>query len=58
MRALQVRPEGLIYAEVPEPAIKSGDALVRVKAAGNYLDTNTFLYSPVFFALWSPHRIN
>jgi NADPH2:quinone reductase len=44
MRALQVRPEGLVYAEVPEPAIGPGDVLVQVKAAGiNYLDTNTFL---------------
>ena len=44
MRALQVRPEGLVYAEVPEPAIGPGDVLVRVEAAGiNYVDTNTFL---------------
>jgi NADPH2:quinone reductase len=44
MRALQVRPEGLIYADVPEPLIGAGDVLVRVEAAGiNYLDTNTFL---------------
>jgi NADPH2:quinone reductase len=44
MRALQVRPEGLVYAEVPEPAIGPSDVLVGVKAAGiNYLDTNAFL---------------
>jgi NADPH2:quinone reductase len=44
MRALQVRPEGLVYAEVPDPAIGPGDVLVRIEAAGiNYLDTNTFL---------------
>jgi len=44
MRALQVRPEGLVYAEVPEPAIGPGDVLVRVEAAGiNYVDTNNFL---------------
>jgi NADPH2:quinone reductase len=44
MRAVQVRPEGLVYAEVPDPAIGVGDVLVRVEAAGiNYLDTNTFV---------------
>ncbi len=44
MRALQVRPEGLVYAEVPEPAIGPDDVLVRVEAAGiNYIDTNAFL---------------
>ena len=44
MRALQVRPEGLVYAEVPEPAIGPSDVLVRVEAAGvNYLNTNAFL---------------
>ena len=44
MRALQVCPEGLVYAEVPEPAIGPSDVLVRVKAAGiNYVDTNAFL---------------
>ena len=43
MRALQVRPEGLVYAQVPEPAIGPGDVLVRVEAAGiNYIDLNTF----------------
>ncbi len=44
MRALQVRPEGLVYAEVAEPAVGPGDVLVRVEAAGiNYLDVNIFL---------------
>ena len=44
MRALQVRPEGLIYAEVPQPAIGPADVLVKVDAAGiNYIDTNAFL---------------
>lgn len=44
MRAVQVRPEGLVYAEVPEPEIGAGDVLVRVEAAGiNYVDTNNFL---------------
>ena len=33
MRAVQVRPEGLVYAEVAEPAIGAGDVLVRVEAA-------------------------
>jgi NADPH:quinone reductase len=44
MRALPIRPQGLIYAEVPEPVIGPSDVLVRVKAAGiNYLDTNVLL---------------
>lgn len=44
MRALQVRPEGLVYVEVPDPVLGPGDALVRVEAAGiNYIDTNAFL---------------
>lgn len=44
MRALQVRPEGLVYAEVPESAIGPNDVLVRVEAAGiDYIDTNVFL---------------
>src|SRR5581483_5546479 len=44
MRAVQVRPEGLVYAEVPEPAVGAGDVLVRVEAAGiNYVDTNNYL---------------
>jgi len=44
MRALQIRPEGLVYEEVPEPAIGPADVLIRVEAAGiNYMDTNTFL---------------
>ena len=44
MRALQIRPEGLVYTEVPEPAIGPADVLVQVEAAGiNYLDINTFL---------------
>jgi NADPH2:quinone reductase len=44
MRALQIRPEGLVYAELPEPEIGPVDVLVRVEAAGiNYLDVNAFL---------------
>jgi NADPH:quinone reductase len=44
MQALQIQPEGLVYAEVPEPMTGPGDVLVRVEAAGiNYLDLNTFL---------------
>jgi len=44
MQALQVRPEGLVYTEVADPAIGPGDVLVRVDAAGiNYVDTNNFL---------------
>jgi len=44
VRALQVRPEGLVYAEVPDPDIGPDDVLVRVEAAGiNYIDTNAFL---------------
>lgn len=44
MRALQVRPEGLVYAEVPEPTVGPRDVLVRVEAAGiNYIDTVAFL---------------
>lgn len=44
MRALQVKAEGLVYAEVPEPVIASTDVLVRIDAAGiNYVDTNTFV---------------
>lgn len=44
MRALQRRPEGLIYAEVPEPTVGPGDVLVRVEAAGiNYIDTVALL---------------
>src|SRR5262249_12218352 len=44
VRALQVRPEGLVYAEVPEPTVVPGDVLVRVEAAGvNFIDTNAFL---------------
>ncbi len=44
MRAVQIRPEGLVYAEIAEPAIGVGDVLVRVEAAGiNYVDTNNFL---------------
>jgi NADPH2:quinone reductase len=39
-----MRPEGLVYTEVPDPAIGPGDVLVRVEAAGiNYIDTNAFL---------------
>ena len=42
MRALQVRPEGLVYEEVAEPTIGPGDVLVRVEAAGiNYVDKPT-----------------
>ncbi|HEX3861429.1 MAG TPA: quinone oxidoreductase [Stellaceae bacterium] len=44
MRALQIRPEGLVYTEVPDPTIGPGDVLVRIEAAGlNYLDANAFL---------------
>ena len=44
MRALQVRPEGLVYTEVADPVIGPDEVLVRVKAAGiNYIDTNAFL---------------
>ena len=44
MRAVQIRPEGLVYAEAPDPAIGPGDVLVRVEAAGiNYLDANALL---------------
>jgi len=44
MRALQVRPEGLVYADAPEPVIGPADVLVQVEAAGlNYLNTNAFL---------------
>jgi NADPH2:quinone reductase len=44
MRAVQVWPEGLVYAQALEPAIGAGDVLVRVEAAGiNYVDTNNFL---------------
>jgi NADPH:quinone reductase len=44
VRALQVRPEGLVYAEVPDPAIGPHDVLVRVATAGiNYIDTTAFL---------------
>ncbi|MBV9824898.1 MAG: quinone oxidoreductase [Alphaproteobacteria bacterium] len=40
MKALQVRPEGLVYVEVPEPAVGPGDVLVKIEAAGiNYIDT-------------------
>jgi NADPH2:quinone reductase len=43
MRALQVRPEGLVYTEVSEPTIGPDELLVQVEAAGvNYLDVNAF----------------
>jgi NADPH2:quinone reductase len=44
VRALQLRPEGLVYAKVPEPTVEPGDVLVRVEAAGiNYIDTVALL---------------
>jgi NADPH2:quinone reductase len=44
VRALQLRSEGLVYAEVPEPAVGPDDVLVRVEAAGiNYIDTVALL---------------
>jgi NADPH2:quinone reductase len=44
VRALRVRPEGLVYEEAPEPAVGPKEVLVRVEAAGlNFADTSTFL---------------
>jgi NADPH2:quinone reductase len=44
MRALRIRPEGLVYEEAPEPPVGPGDVLVRVEAAGlNFADTSAFL---------------
>jgi NADPH2:quinone reductase len=44
MRALRIRPEGLVYEEAPEPPVGPKDILVRVEAAGlNFADTSAFL---------------